>query len=345
MAYGGQPLAAMKGEFLPILVKQPAGGSGWDANMNSCQFISRPTALVWGTNDTPGGPIPRCGFVMYPDHPLAANRVDFYNPMKIRWQYSSTNRLNFLDAGTSTNQVYVTLRAPTNSVTVYHTVAHLACANSGATTENQAVANTWSFFTGRNVTTWDGRALHYYQAGIPWATNTIDGQQNTEVYQLLRDGNGQCDSWRGLLEGAWSVNGIASTPASATSTTSSGFIVKNWVFGTATLSNAPPYDYYLELNEPYASMVPSTSGDVQSQTGLAGQNSPTPAEKVFGSHYFQLWNNLYYDPSYGVNYTDAADFQAKAIAGYVVLTDTRTPGKPAVAVKPVTSTTEVQIVP
>jgi len=59
----------------------------------------------------------------YADRPLTANKVDFFEPMKIKWYYGYTNAPDCLSAGTSTNQVYVTLRVPTNAVALYHTVA------------------------------------------------------------------------------------------------------------------------------------------------------------------------------------------------------------------------------
>ena len=35
-------------------------------------------------------------------------------------------------------------------------------------------------------------------------------------------------------------------------------------------------------------------------TGVPGQNTATPAEKIFSQHFIQLLNGSYYDPSYGV---------------------------------------------
>jgi len=50
----------------------------------------------------------------------------------------------------------------------------------------------------------------------------------------------------------------------------------------------------------------------------------TPSEKLFGSHYIVhallpgMQGDSYFDPSYGVTYTDAAAFQSKAVAGFAV---------------------------
>ena len=70
-------------------------------------------------------------------------------------------------------------------------------------------------------------------------------------------------------------------------------------------------------------MVPAQPGGVYgnltSDAGLAGQNSPTPSEKIFGFHFIIKadLDGVYYDASYGVTYTGAADFETKAVAGYV----------------------------
>jgi len=52
------------------------------------------------------------------------------------------------------------------------------------------------------------------------------------------------------------------------------------------------------------------------QKRAAGQSTQPPAEKVFGSHYIVHSGNTYYDPSYGVTYTNELDFEAKAVVGY-----------------------------
>ena len=126
--------------------------------------------------------------------------------------------------------MYVTLANPITPNRC-HTVVHLACSEKGATTASQAVANTWSLFEGpADVKTWDGVALHYYQSGIAWANHV------TDVAGLLSFRNGQCAAWQKLLECAWQANGVVSERASASPTTSAGFLVKNWLFGNPALT-------------------------------------------------------------------------------------------------------------
>ena len=53
--------------------------------------------------------------------------------------------------------------------------------------------------------------------------------------------------------------------------------------------------------------------------GVAGQGNGTPASLFNNHQMLKITNALgttYYDPSYGVTYTSAADFDSKAIAGY-----------------------------
>jgi hypothetical protein len=79
-------------------------------------------------------------------------------------------------------------------------------------------------------------------------------------------------------------------------------------------------------------MVPALAsyGDLQNETGLPGQNSPTPSEKVFVRHFivkidpnlltsFPPGTGPYFDPSCGVTYTGPGGqtgFEGQAIAGY-----------------------------
>jgi len=78
--------------------------------------------------------------------------------------------------------------------------------------------------------------------------------------------------------------------------------------------------------------------------GADGQNSPTPAEKIFGRHFILSLNGIYYDPSYGLTYTNAADFQAQAVAGFAVSNNV-TNGTYQMNVKLPTNTVEIDISP
>ena len=268
-----------------------------------------------------------------------AKKVDFLNPMTIDWQCSLDNGKHWHDIATSANKVYVTLNDPT-CATLFHTVVHLACSKTGATDANAAVANTWSLFsTGsgpKDVQAWDGYKLTYYAEGIPYyAPPDHSGPQITTA-GLLNVGNGQCTAWQALLHDTFGANGIAATYIEAhASDPSLWFLVKDWTFYNDPLyASEPEFKWLFEIGKNTAgeeSMVPAPVeagkgpndyGDLTSQTTLWGQNSRPPSEKFFHQHQILLFNGIYYDPSYGCTYTNAHDFETKAIAGYALLKNT-----------------------
>jgi len=60
-------------------------------------------------------------------------------------------------------------------------------------------------------------------------------------------------------------------------------------------------------------------GSFTSLPTLAGQNTSPPSEKVFTQHFIiqvPPTTGGYYDPSYGVTYTNACNFETNAVAGY-----------------------------
>jgi hypothetical protein len=139
---------------------------------------------LWATNDT-GAPM--SGFAAFPDQPLTADLVDFYDSMKIKWYYGDIHKKDFIYAGQSINQVYVTLRAPTNGVELFHTTVHLSCKNAaGETTDAGCTAKIWSEFTDRDVRRVDGTRLTYYSS---WSC------VNADTATLLANGDGQCAAW------------------------------------------------------------------------------------------------------------------------------------------------------
>jgi hypothetical protein len=274
---------------------------------------------LWGTNDSPGGPT--CGFDTYADIPLTTNLVDSFKPMAISWQYSAKDKLEFVDAGKSTNWVYVSLRQP--SATLYHTVVHLACSVPGATSDGQAVDNTWNQFTGKGVNSWDGRPLHYYRSNSWMLTPTsLEG--------LLQARNGNCYAWGLLLYEAFGVNGILSTNVLVTATNSLYFLVKAWDFGAQAYQDEQVFKWQLTTrynnSNQDPTMVPppyATSGNLYglmtSLSSIPGQHTQPPSEKFFVWHRILLWNGTYYDPSYGETYSGEANFESKAVEGFAML--------------------------
>lgn len=250
------------------------------------------------------------------------------NSMVLDWQISVDGGVTWRKAGQTGNRVYKTLAEPLGAARLYQTVMHLATSNGAATTAAAATANTWAFFSGpANVKTWDGRSLFYYKAGEGFSTCAIDSGP------LLASptGSGQCGSFALLLMDALGANGIGSSFIGIGALADDKFLVKNWAFSsTQTFAGATPtHPWKMLLSEGGNGMVPPLAndiyGDLTNLLGLPGQNTPTPSEKVFGSHFIVLQGSNFYDPSYGVTYADASDFQSKAVAGFA----THVAGEPA----------------
>ncbi len=225
---------------------------------------------------------------------LPPSRVDFHNPLRIDWFYCLPARSDYVFAGTTTNPVYVSLQEPL-TFKLFHTVVHLACARPGAATEDQAVASTWSFFTNRNVATWDRVPLTYYRTDMPWSDN---------VASLLRKRDGDCNAWADLLEAAFQANGVRDVNQwfIAPPENHSGLAVKQIHFQEPPrYPETWPYVYHFNDLEVWP-------------LGLPGQNMNPPAEKRFNYHRIVrrgLTGNEYYDPAYGITTTGPEDYAPK----------------------------------
>jgi len=157
---------------------------------------------LWGTNDYNGA----SAWVVTTtaDAPLAAERVDFYNPMTIRWQVAFTNREAFAAAGENTNQVYVSWHAPTTA-NLFHTVVDVACRYAvGQTVESNIVTAIWSDFTDRSVLKWDGTGPMQY-----WGPKALS-QPLFYTADLVREADGRCGAWAEFFEDTLAVHGVAS---------------------------------------------------------------------------------------------------------------------------------------
>jgi hypothetical protein len=274
------------------------------------------------------------------------NQTNYYNPFTIQWQISFNGGSTWQDAGTSENPIYVCLQGPVSGAPIpYRTVVHLACSNDGATTTYQAAQNTWALFAGpANVCKVDGTPLYYYQPGT-----SFDITENPiTVSGLLSIGTSECVGWAHLLQDAWSLNGASSDYNIASPT--DGYVyfwVKNW--------GALPTSGIFYFQSTAIDMIPYPSGgaygyydyppgtNFKNEPSVPGQNSGpnAPSEKVFGNHQFLKYNGTYYDPSYGLTYADATDFQAQAIAGFGKNTSSTPPLYKAVTFDMVTSTVHI----
>ncbi len=294
------------------------------------------------------------------DTAFPPSQTQHYQPLGVTWSFSpggqpcSSGPSLCESAGSTSSEVYVTLATPLPfsepTMTVMPlTAVELAIGDGGATNQTQAFNNTWQNFAGpANVTGWDTRSLPYYYQGVMALANA------TDAYELLvmEDGygnqvqteTGQCGSFAHLLIDALAVNGIPSSFIQIQPTDKSSMLINNWTYNTASDLYEAPYNWNLTLPiETYVTpgdgtllapgMVPipsgSVFGDLTSDTGLSGQNSATPAEKLFALHFIvQAPSGLgggYYDPSYGVTYVNNCDFESKSVAGYALPASTNSP--------------------
>ena len=179
------------------------------------------------------------------------------------------------------------------------------------------------------MNTWDNRPLQYYTPGQKFK----DCARNSAELLNKDNGNGQCGSFKYLLMDALLVNGITMEEVDISAVDSPGtrLLVKDWVFGGADPTLAP-YSWQIILQDEgngLYGMVPLPVGSIYGQmvslATIPGQHTSPPSEKLFFRHFIlkdstgvNPTDGPYYDPSYGVTYTDACNFEVKAVDGYVV---------------------------
>lgn len=256
---------------------------------------------------------------------------------QLQWSYSVDGNA-FTPFGTSAHRLFVTLDRPVGtsdrrSITAYA----LATGNGGATDERTAVEETWRQFARpdssgpANITTWQGRRLYYYPEGV----NSVTCASDSKMLLMSSNGAGQCGSFMHLFRDALALNGIIGFQTTARAIDRNGFVVKNWGIDGTTyhgpgVTHPHQFRVYFVDNRhtsvcphpvPRKCKEPDEWGDLVHESGVAGQNTPTPAEKIFNNHQFVKLNtpglpDRYFDPSYGLTYHDERDFEQKAIKGY-----------------------------
>ena len=273
--------------------------------------------------------------------PFPSNQT-FHNPaLPITWSISYGGQQcagsTCYGAGTTASEVFATLATPSGvSVSpIPLTAVMLAIGGGGATSPAAALQNTWQQFAGpANVDGWvphgtqpSSRPLYYYRPN--YGFNGTCAYNSVGLLTSPID-SGQCRSFAVLLQDALAVNGITGTSIiQVFPTDQSVMLVNSWTFGSQSHLYNPPYNWNLALpieSGGYPGMVPIPSGSVfgglTSLSTLPGQNTAPPAEKVFTQHFILLapsslgLDEPYLDPSYGVTYAGACDFQSTSVAGY-----------------------------
>lgn len=265
--------------------------------------------------------------------------VDYINPLTISWEISIDGGATWTPMASSSNECFVTLNDPRGpkgdaQYKLYQTVLYYACSNFGATSPDDAVTNSWALFAGpADIKSWNPTTKTYDRALRDYSKSFAASPQPVSLTAILQeiDGFGECYCFGQLFQDALWANGITTqTGVLVVPTTGdSRMLINNWGYSaTGSIANEDPiYAWELAINTyptmdmqppPYPS-DPNNYGDITNEPGLAGQNAPTPLEKVFGNHYIVKYEGsttAYYDPSYGRSYSDAIEFENNAVAGY-----------------------------
>lgn len=257
------------------------------------------------------------------DAAFTAAESRFFAPFSIGWDVSFDDGVNWKNADSTKNTMYVTHNTPmseTGDFKYWRTVYDIACRNTdGLDTETDVIAGIWTDFTDQEMLTWDGDSLKYYNPMYSF---------NVTLSSLLQFRNAQCYTYSKLFLSTIKIQGIVRTsnyvnitPIGNTvcSNTVNRFLVKNWSFGTPTAGGECadfPYKntYTSLLPFPYTSYNFITE-EVSDEDGLAGQGSANPSS-YFNNHQIALIDGVYYDPSYGVTYPSIAAIPAASFDGW-----------------------------
>lgn len=134
----------------------------------------------------------------------------------------------------------------------------------------------------------------------------MGGRETSQILQRS-DANGNCESWSALFRDALRVQGLTADRIMAlpSAISDGSILVKDWLFydppsGTGT------YAYVIGI-------------DAIDQYGVPGQGNPDPPGG-FNGHWITLYNNQFYDPSYGSTKVTGVDknkmYEDAALAGY-----------------------------
>ncbi len=264
--------------------------------------------------------------------------------MTIAWSIKLSDGRTF-QAGSSSNQLYVTFKAPHDTRPLYETVLASGSIYNGGNpdTEPKMIENAWKSFKNRKVNSIQAErkgdattALTYYgnyvkaepiirtksllstQDGgyVAWSTFWIDVLEAQGVFRpgwifQIKTEPSDLEKWYMVVK-EWAYPELSKAgvqwPTVAGSKTLSG--VNFWVNRTEeagfTFVGAHGYNW---LNDP----PPQVTQDTTSKANLPGQGNPRPAS-LFDNHAVVKIDNELYDPSYGSTYGATTD--AKGLAAF-----------------------------
>jgi hypothetical protein len=261
----------------------------------------------------------------------------------IIWQYSTNNGASWLPAGRSSNHVYLTYKSLTSGFVTHklQTVFAFAASDVSAFNDNEDPIVLLNDIIWFRFSDWgdpanpsrvrDGKPLAYYK---DWKTPYLT------YYNLVKNLDGQCFSWSGLLAAVMAADGLNNvnnwTIYRDTIVPTGGysrFLVKEWKF-TPEASGAI-INFYKQsdlLQSDHYMWLPTPKPDAREHIpdGIPGQNQKNPASYFVDHSIVELDRTnapaaqrvILYDPSYGKMYQERTlndaltDLQKAAIAGF-----------------------------
>ncbi len=317
----------------------------WATGTDGVSIPSQWIAWSPGPNGTSVATISTTANGVFPSYVLDDPSFGFH------WYAAVPGSSVTIDLGCTTNELYLSNCGTPPRAGVpgdnYDSVVYLGCHNACGLSQDDAIVNAiWNnAFSSRAVTSKSGAPLHYYQNYLTGVTDTAG---------LLASGDGQCGSWVHLIQGVLGAQGITSVGVTIKlldDNPKSGFLIKNWQFGTPNASSvvaSPDYGAveaqypYVDVAEGagsfYSGIVNATHNGynfsysgVADLSGVAGQSNSNPFS-VFNNHQvleYTYPNNqtFWFDPSYGNVYSGSttearlADFQSQCVAGFYAAVD------------------------
>ena len=259
-------------------------------------------------------------------HVFAASIVSFFKPYAINWEVSFDGGVTWKSVGASSNTMYVTRSTPQAEGTTYkwyHTVFDLSCRNAQYYSLDTAIiSHVWAEFTDNIVLNCNGDSLFYYK---------IMNSPNVSLGSLLQYRDAECYTFAQLFLAAIKIQGVIRTSNYVYITpinnlvcgyTVNRFIVKNWVFGTATgAATCASFPYKNTYNTATGSIPPPynqyvfLTSDVTDLAGIPGSCNIRPAS-YFNNHQIAKIDGVYYDACYGVTFPTLVSIKTAAFSGW-----------------------------
>lgn len=239
---------------------------------------------------------------------------DATKAFSLDWELSFDSGTTWSKVATTKHTVYVTLADPKTRLR-QETLFEIGCRNAdGIDTEANVTDAVWNEFPDLVVKRVDGTQLTYYR---DWETN------NTDTSRLLSQGDGICTAWAHFFVDLLKLHGIDQENEGRRIYAIKGresILINNRQFPATGIGRFPGYPYFNIYPGNNFEAVAGNAyvwryADVTDLGGVPGQVAPNP-RSIFDRHHVVVFNNTYYDPSYGRTYGSLQEFEDKEVAGF-----------------------------